>query len=289
MNRNPHPLLGLMITTISLLLVSCSRQIATPTSPAQPTPTFTPTLAPTLTPTSTLTPTPIVSQTACGRYENVVVGDNVYIVQNNLYNDAAKQVQCIVVQPDTGSFVVDHADNNVRLNGAPASYPFIWKGCHWGLCTSKSGLPLQVGQIQTARSSWSVTTVPIGVWDIAYDVWINKTPTTPQGANGAEIMIWLNSHDMTPYGDNYGTVTISGSTWNVTHTGFNVAFIVYRSTQDLTSVSDLDIKAFLDDAARKGWIRKDWYLITVDAGFELWRGGAGLRSNSFSFTAVGTP
>ncbi|HTX92464.1 MAG TPA: hypothetical protein VMC09_14730 [Anaerolineales bacterium] len=289
MKRTHRPSVLIVIAFLPLLLGSCSQLAAVPTPTPLPTSTFTPTPAPSLTPTPTSTATPIVPQTACGRYENVVVGDNVYMVQNNLYNDAAKQAQCIVVQPDTGAFTVERADNQVRLDGSPASYPFIWKGCHWGLCTSGSGLPLQVGKIQSARSSWSITTVPTGVWDIAYDVWINKTPTTPKGANGAEIMIWLNSHDMTPYGNNDGTVTLSGSKWNVTHTKFDVAFIVYRSAKDLTSVDDLDIKSFLDDAASRGWIQNDWYLITVDAGFELWHGGAGLASNSFSFTAVGTP
>jgi cellulose 1,4-beta-cellobiosidase len=33
---------------------------------------------------------------------------------------------------------------------------------------------------------------------------------------------------------------------------------------------------------RRGYIRASWYLIDVEAGFELWHGGAGLATKSFS-------
>jgi hypothetical protein len=225
----------------------------------------------------------------CERYETVVVDDNAYMVQNNVYNQEATLPQCITVDPNTGAFKVDRADNFLRLNGAPASYPFIWKGCHWGLCTDGSGLPLKVAEIGEARSSWDFTVISKGVWNVSYDIWINSTPTTPKGADGAELMIWLNSRLMTPYGKGEGMVSLSGYNWKITRTGFDIPFIVYRSTTDLTSVTDLDLKAFIDDAVSRGWISREAYLITVDAGFELWRGGAGMATNSFSFTTLNLP
>jgi cellulose 1,4-beta-cellobiosidase len=175
------------------------------------------------------------------------------------------------------------------LDGNPGSYVHISKGCHWGDCTTDGVLPLQIGKIKEAKSSWSVTTISTGVWNVVLELWINTTSFAPQGADGAEIMIWLNSNNVTPYGDRYGSVSISGYTWNVTRAQFSTPFIVYRSTTDLTFVNDLDMKAFLNDAVSRGWIQEDWYLITAQAGFELWNGGAGLSSDSFSFTASGTP
>src|SRR5436309_3394101 len=50
------------------------------------------------------------------------------------------------------------------------------------------------------------------------------------------------------------------------------------------AVSNLDIKAFTTDAAGRGYINSAWYLIAIEAGFELWQGGAGLSTNSFSTT-----
>ena len=36
------------------------------------------------------------------------------------------------------------------MGGAPATYPSIFKGCHWGQCTANSGLPIQVSNLGSA-------------------------------------------------------------------------------------------------------------------------------------------
>jgi hypothetical protein len=51
------------------------------------------------------------------------------------------------------------------------------------------------------------------------------------------------------------------------------------------SVKEFDLRAFTRDAIRRGYIRQDWYLISVEAGFELWQGGAGLETVNFSAAA----
>ena len=38
----------------------------------------------------------------------------------------------------------------------------------------------------------------------------------------------------------------------------------------------------------RGYTKSSWYLIDVEAGFELWQGGAGLETNSFSVNINGT-
>jgi Glycosyl hydrolase family 12 len=58
--------------------------------------------------------------------------------------------------------------------------------------------------------------------------------------------------------------------------------VTYTMTTAATSVSNLDLRAFVADAVRRGYIRTSWYLIDVEAGFELWHGGAGLATKSFS-------
>src|ERR1017187_7336194 len=37
----------------------------------------------------------------------------------------------------------------------------------------------------------------------------------------------------------------------------------------------------------RGYIQPSWYLIDVEAGFELWQGGAGLATNSFAVNVSG--
>jgi cellulose 1,4-beta-cellobiosidase len=59
-------------------------------------------------------------------------------------------------------------------------------------------------------------------------------------------------------------------------------------TSGSTSVSNLDIGQIAADAVSRGYIQNSWYLIDVEAGFELWQGGAGLSANSFSVNVSGS-
>jgi cellulose 1,4-beta-cellobiosidase len=96
-------------------------------------------------------------------------------------------------------FTVTEASFNVPTNGSPASYPSIYKGCHWGNCTNRSGLPVQVASMPTVTRNWS-TTEAAGIHDVAYDIWFNQTPTTSGQPNGAELMIWINEAGAQPAG-----------------------------------------------------------------------------------------
>ena len=58
-------------------------------------------------------------------------------------------------------------------------------------------------------------------------------------------------------------------------------------TSATTSVSNLDIGTLAQDAVSRGYTKSSWYLIDVEAGFELWQGGAGLATNSFSVSVGG--
>jgi cellulose 1,4-beta-cellobiosidase len=58
-------------------------------------------------------------------------------------------------------------------------------------------------------------------------------------------------------------------------------YIAYVSREPLSSV-DLDIKAFIDDAVSRGFIDPEWFLDAIEAGFEIWRGGSGSETLSFS-------
>jgi hypothetical protein len=33
---------------------------------------------------------------------------------------------------------------------------------------------------------------------------------------------------------------------------------------------------------KQGWVTPDWYLLNVEAGFEIWNGGTGLAVNQFA-------
>jgi hypothetical protein len=63
--------------------------------------------------------------------------------------------------------------------------------------------------------------------------------------------------------------------------------ITYLMTTATSSVTHLDLQPLVAYAVSQGYIQDTWYLIGVEAGFELWRGGAGLATDSFSVKVAG--
>ncbi|WP_432127217.1 GH12 family glycosyl hydrolase domain-containing protein [Streptomyces sp. bgisy082] len=74
---------------------------------------------------------------------------------------------------------------------SPAGYPSIYAGCHYGNCTTGSGLPRRVSESGAARSSVAMTRPGSGEWNASYDIWFDPTPRTDGQNTGAELMIWL--------------------------------------------------------------------------------------------------
>jgi cellulose 1,4-beta-cellobiosidase len=222
----------------------------------------------------------------CDRYATASVDGGHYIVQNNEWNSDSPQ--CVSTTGGTG-WTVTTADQNAGTDGPPASYPSIFRGCHWGRCTAQSSLPIRVGDLRSASSSWSAGQPAAGVYDTSYDLWFNTTPATSGQPDGAELMIWLNSRGgVRPAGSMVATTTIDGAAWQVWTTrmsGWNS--IAYVRVDPTSTASDLDITAFTQDAVQRGSIDPSWYLIGGEAGFEIWQGGQGLTTHSFSFDASG--
>ena len=219
----------------------------------------------------------------CDPTGTIPAGD--YMIQNNEWNSTAQQ--CVTYTGGT-AWSVSTANFNLPTSGAPATYPSIFKGCHWGLCTPNSGLPIQVSKLGSATSSWSTTQPASGAYDVAYDIWFNSTPTTTGQPDGTEMMIWINSRGgVQPFGSQTGTANLAGMNWNV-WTGNQTSWkiISYVLNPGATSVTNLDVKALINDAVSRGSLNPSHYLIDAEAGFEIWQGGQGLATNSFSFNAT---
>ena len=142
-------------------------------------------------------------------------------------------------------------------------------------------------------TSWS-TTQPGGSsdYDVAYDIWFNQTPTTTGQPNGSELMVWLNHNgSVQPFGSEVASnVALDGTNYNIwegTQSSWNT--VTYEMTTPAASVTNLDIGALTQDMVSRGYTQSSYYLIDVEAGFELWQGGAGLKTNSFSVTLDGSP
>ncbi|MFR9778876.1 GH12 family glycosyl hydrolase domain-containing protein [Micromonospora sp. MS34] len=213
----------------------------------------------------------------CDQYGSTTIGGR-YVVQNNRWGTSAQQ--CINVT-STG-FSITRQDGVGNTSGAPVSYPSIFVGCHYTNCSPGTNLPVQVKNISSAPASISYNYVSGASYDAAYDIWLDPTPKK-DGVNQMEIMIWLNRQGpIQPIGSPVGNATIAGRTWEVWR-GSNGSnnVISYLAPSAVPSMS-FDAMAFINDTKNRGAITNDWYLTSIQAGFEPWQGGVGLAVNSFS-------
>jgi hypothetical protein len=220
----------------------------------------------------------------CDPFDSIDVHGKEYVVQANEWN--SKQIQCLSVNET--AFAVTEANFSLPSAGPPASFPSIYKGCHWGNCTDRSGLPALVSTLPAVPSHWTVTSAASGAYDIAYDLWFNQTATASGQPNGTELMIWLDhAGGVQPAGSRIAAVLIGGAVWDVWKGPMSGwTYTAYVRQMPVDSV-DLDLREFVQDALVRGTINPAWYLIDVEAGFEIWQGGSGLATRSFSAVVGG--
>jgi hypothetical protein len=235
----------------------------------------------------TLNP-PAATAQLCSQNQTTPVDGGLYDVQNNYWSGGTT-----CVQTDGGpDFAVSAASMSSSSVGA---FPEIWSGCHWGACTADDGqagrLPIQVSDLGDTTSGWTTTLPATGTYDAAYDMWFNTTPATAGQPNGGEVMVWLGENGMT---DHSSTVTyIDGVAWYVAQTtlsGYGVTWplVTYQRVTPATSVTNLDLRGFIRDAAVRGVVSPSSYLTSVEAGYDIEQasGSPGLTTSSFVLNPV---
>lgn len=224
------------------------------------------------------------AQSTCSQYGTISIDGGEYIYQQDEWNSSAEQ--CATV--NGVGFTLTTANFNLPTNGAPATYPSVYRGCHWGACTSSNPFPIQEDNIASATTSVTITQPSGYNNDAAYDIWFNQTSTTSGQPNGTEIMIWINHQGSPqPFGSDVGTVSIDGTTWQVwtgQESSWNI--VSYVRQTPVTSVSNLNLLPFFSDAVSRGSLETSWWLIDVEYGFEIWTGGQGLAVSNFSVSAA---
>jgi hypothetical protein len=98
--------------------------------------------------------------------------------------------------PGVPNFTV--ARSSARSTGIePVACPFILRGCSWGTCSPRSGLPRRVSALGRPAVTWTTSLHADGRRNAAFDVWFGKHAMTTGQANGAELMIWLRARGIT--------------------------------------------------------------------------------------------
>src|SRR5882762_4980482 len=220
--------------------------------------------------------------TICDKFGSTTIQSGRYIVQNNVWG--ASTTQCLNVT-STG-FSITRADHNLPPGGAPASYPSIYAGCHYGNCSAGSSLPMRAtdSRFASVRTSASLSYPNSGTWDAAYDIWFDPTARTNGQNTGEEIMVWTNDRGgIAPVGHQVATVNLAGGTWNVWEGNIGWNVVSYVRTAATGSVS-FAVNTFFNDTVNRGFAQRSWYLTSVQAGLEPHQSGAGFAVNSFSYS-----
>jgi hypothetical protein len=220
------------------------------------------------------------------------VDNGPWIIQCNEYNSAAT----LDIDYTTGApvgFTIAASSVNVPNPGEPAAYPSVILGTNnYGTLTPGNPLPLLVSGIEPGQitTTMSVTYGAAGtdIYDCAQDNWFSTIPNPDnQVADELEFMIFLTTGiSGNPAGSLYASgVSLSGGTFNVwfqaswANAGKGTVSFVFTSPQ--TAIS-LDYYPFMQYMIAQGWLSPSWYFVSVQAGFELWKGGSGLALDSLT-------
>ncbi|MFI6152318.1 ricin-type beta-trefoil lectin domain protein [Kitasatospora sp. NPDC051170] len=247
------------------------------------------------TPTRAVTPLPAatageICSTGENRYPSQAVDSGRYLLNPNEWNSTGGL--CIGSTDGATGFRVTRSgvgpESLTDPDRGPGAYPYVSTPLQGGA----GPLPIPVGNLRYATSSWHTTQVDSGVYNVSYDLWYSSSRTSCSFTESAELMIWLRGNGKSPFGDAAGELKAGGASYRVfqapkksSHT-----LITYEAATSTTSVTDLDLRAFTRDAVQRGYVPAGSYLCAVQAGFEIWEGGAGLAGDSFSFqAAAGAP
>ncbi|HEX6445885.1 MAG TPA: hypothetical protein VF053_12410 [Streptosporangiales bacterium] len=166
----------------------------------------------------------------------------------------------------------DHQD------GAVLAYPNMHRDYHnWS-----NGSEPKISSFPAIQSSFEHTAPSSGVWDVAYDIWLNGVADK----NSTELMIWTQNSGQRPAGSKHGTVSVSGHDWDLWASSDNkyVAFVAPKAVKSGT----LDLKAFMKYLMDHGRLSTGSTLGQVDYGVEIVSTGGSKQRFDFTDFSVGT-
>jgi cellulose 1,4-beta-cellobiosidase len=210
-------------------------------------------------------------------------GGGHYVVRNDNYGGRPECISNTGLRPN---FTVTRSGADSYGSRRVMAYPFVLYGCSWGLCTPGSPLPAPVRAVRGATASWSFSARAPGRWNAAFDIWFGRHRSASRGqATGAELMIWLSARGLPP--DRSASVRVGHRRWYLTHWVARLGrrrwnYVQLRAVRLVTHVRALSLLPIIARAERLGLIRRSWWMLNIESGFEIWHGGRGLATRSFS-------
>ena len=182
-----------------------------------------------------------------------------YYVHNNMWNISKyPSLKETLEACSHASWNVTATADDSAHNGEVKTYPNVHKDFQG---SGAYGEPAW-SSFKTMRSTFAAQGPGVGIYDIAYDIWMNGVP------GNREIMIWTENHGQRPAGDIVASgVSFSGITWDVWATGDN-GYLAFTPKSTVPSGS-LDLKAMIDYLVSHGRVPTSSTLGQVCFGVEV--------------------
>jgi Glycosyl hydrolase family 12 len=194
-----------------------------------------------------------------------------YYITNDMWNVGNYSVSQTLYACSAANWYVTATMNNNSGDGAVKTYPNV----HLDLSSGPA-----ISSFHSITSSFAQGTNPGGIYEYAYDIWINGLATS----NSTEVMIWTSNHGQAPSGSQVGTTTVGGQGFAVWKSGSYIAFV---ADQNVDSGS-LNLLQFFDYIIGKGWLASSATLNQVDYGVELVSTNSSPETFSFTNFSVST-
>jgi hypothetical protein len=253
---------------------SPSASASTPTvSPTATTATPTPTATP---PAGTVCTSPVWRSSSNG----AMYSDGGFIIHNNMWNASGYRVSQTVEACSYRSWNVIGTADNSSGDGAVKTYPNVHKDYHnWS-----TGYEPPLSNYPTLSSSFAAAGPNTGIYNIAYDIWLNGVGNG--GGSNREVMIWTDNQGQRPAGSVVATgLGFGGQTWTLWATSDNHILSFVPGTD--MAAGTVNIRAMLDYLISHGRVPANSTLGQIDYGVEIvsTNGAPGtFRFTSFSLT-----
>jgi hypothetical protein len=183
-----------------------------------------------------------------------------YWVHNNMWNVGSYDVSQTLYACSFHNWKVIATADNSAGDGAVKTYPNVHKDFHnWS-----TGHEPRLSKFSRIRSSWAARTPHVGIYNAAYDIWLNGIP------GEHEVMIWTENFHQVPSGSgasHIATHKFSGHRWKIWATNNN-SYIAFVPTHRLTH-GTVGIKRMLKWLVKRGRLPRDVTLGAIDFGFEI--------------------
>jgi hypothetical protein len=175
-----------------------------------------------------------------------------------MWNAADYSVSQKLVACSAENWSVTATADDDNHDGAVKTYPNVHKDYHdWG-----SGKEPPLRQYSRLSSTFAATSPHTGVYNVAYDIWLNGVP------GNREVMIWTDNNRQTPGGDRVAAgLSFSGMTWELYATDDN-EYLAFIPSRPLTK-GTVNLKAFLDYLVKKGRVPANSTLGQICFGVEV--------------------